>query len=651
MRKPFVILAAAAALAGGYGIGFFVKRSLPERSQSGKYTPSKGSSSWAADPRRNEPLASPARYRVPLDNAPTMGGREPKVTIVVFSDFECPFSRRAAPAFKQVAATYGENVAVAFKHLPLSKHRRATPAALAAEAAREQGRFWEMHDRLFADRQKLERADFDEHARQIGLDIAKFTSSLASAELKERVNSDIRAEDKLGVRGTPAVLVNGRLLLKQPIFENLSALIDEEIVKSDELVRAGVSRKQLYSSLIAGGIERLPGPAAAERSLVASDLAGSPSRGPNDALVTIVEFADFECPFCARVQPAIEQVLERYGQKVRLVWQDFPLSFHQNAFQAALVARAAGEQGKFWQLHQKLLTNHKQLDRSSLERYASEVGLDTRRLKAALESGKFDSAVAASLSLGRQLGVGATPAFFINGIPMSGAQSPDAFRAVIDEQIKRAQALLAKGTPRSKLFQALLKDNATLAASRSRPRENERVHQIDPGGSPRRGPENAPITITVFADYECHYCAQVEEPLARLEKEFPDKIRMVRKNFPLEMHPSSRVAAEAVMAASDQGKFWMMHAKLLQNAGRFDRPSLEGYAQEIGLDLARFRESLNKSANAKRIDADIQDGRAVGVEGTPVTFINGRNIDGFQPYERYKELVEEELAKIEESEG
>jgi len=125
--------------------------------------------------------------------------------------------------------------------------------------------------------------------------------------------------------------------------------------------------------------------ASAQVQKTAERAAMNRLKGQQSATVTVYEIADFQCPYCARVEPAVRKILEEYPGKVRLVWRDFPLPFHQEATPAAIVARVAGEQGKFWEMHDKLYENQRTLDRASLERYAQEVGVNVAKVKAALK--------------------------------------------------------------------------------------------------------------------------------------------------------------------------------------------------------------------------------------------------------------------------
>jgi len=167
--------------------------------------------------------------------------------------------------------------------------------------------------------------------------------------------------------------------------------------------------------------------------------AEDPSLGPANAPVTLVEFSDFQCPFCQRVEPTLKQIKAKYGDRVRIVWKDFPLTqIHPQAFDAAQAGNCAREQGKFWEFHDQLFANQAALQPDSLKKYAGIVGMNEAAFAACLDSGKFRAKVEAALETGSRLGVGSTPTTFINGRAVSGAQPLDVFTSVIDEELQRA---------------------------------------------------------------------------------------------------------------------------------------------------------------------------------------------------------------------
>ena len=164
-----------------------------------------------------------------------------------------------------------------------------------------------------------------------------------------------------------------------------------------------------------------------------------PSKGPEDAPVTIVEFSDFECPFCNRVNASMEKIRETYGDKVRIVFRQFPLQIHENARKAGEASLCAEEQGRFWEMHDALFAEQKNLGGDGLKSIAAGIeGLDTEAFGACLDSGEYAEAVQKDLEEGARAGVASTPAFFINGRYLSGAQPFEKFAEIIDDELARA---------------------------------------------------------------------------------------------------------------------------------------------------------------------------------------------------------------------
>ena len=174
------------------------------------------------------------------------------------------------------------------------------------------------------------------------------------------------------------------------------------------------------------------------RMVVAAE--GFPAKGPSDAPVTIVEFSDFECPYCSRVNPAIQEVLDTYGKKVRVVFRQFPLNIHANAQKAAEASLCADEQGKFWEMHDVMFKEQRSLGTDQLKEKAARLGLDAAAFNECLDSSRHAEAVAADLEAGSQLGVTGTPALFVNGRFLSGAQPFAEIAKLIDEELAMQKA-------------------------------------------------------------------------------------------------------------------------------------------------------------------------------------------------------------------
>jgi len=165
--------------------------------------------------------------------------------------------------------------------------------------------------------------------------------------------------------------------------------------------------------------------------------AEGPSRGPEGAPITIVEFSDFQCPFCQRVLPTLEQIMEKYPDQVRVVYRNLPLRSHSRARPAAEAALCANDQGQFWPYHDLLFENSRQLSDEDLLRYAGEVGLDSDKFQACYDEKRFAQQVSDDVAAARAVGANGTPAFFVNGVLLSGAKPPADFFRVIDAELQR----------------------------------------------------------------------------------------------------------------------------------------------------------------------------------------------------------------------
>ncbi len=173
-------------------------------------------------------------------------------------------------------------------------------------------------------------------------------------------------------------------------------------------------------------------PLAADKIALIASGENLTAFGPADAKVTIVEFSDFECPFCSRAANVATQIKQKYGTKVRFVFRQFPLSFHPNAHVASQAALAAHAQGKFWELHDKMFEDQKKLDRASLEASAKAVGLDLVKFKKALDDKTYAPAVDAEMKLGEQVAVDGTPTMFLNGKRVANPTDFDTIAKEID---------------------------------------------------------------------------------------------------------------------------------------------------------------------------------------------------------------------------
>jgi protein-disulfide isomerase len=305
-----------------------------------------------------------------------------------------------------------------------------------------------MHDKLFENQKALTRPDLEKYAKELGLNTAKLKAALDSDKHKAETDEDQKLARELGASGTPSFFINGRNLRGAQPFEAFKAVIDEELKKAKDMLAKGTSKDQLYAKIIENGatapkFTEGAAPAAqpaapdADKVYKIAAPAKAPRKGKRGAKIVIQEFSDFQCPFCNRVNPTIKQVLDEYGDKVEIVWRDYPLPFHDKAFKAAEAAREVFEQGgddKFWKFHDLMFEDQRNLGRESLEKLAQQVGgIDMGKFKAALDNDKHKATVQADMDAVKDAGARiGTPSFFINGKLLQGAQPFPAFKSAID---------------------------------------------------------------------------------------------------------------------------------------------------------------------------------------------------------------------------
>ncbi|MCG8557764.1 MAG: thioredoxin domain-containing protein [Proteobacteria bacterium] len=612
----------------------------------------------------------PERFKVPVTGAqPSRGTKDALITITEFSDYQCPFCKRVEPTMTQLEKEYAGKLRIVWRDNPLPFHKDAEPAAEAALEARAQGgdaKFWQMHKLLFDNQQALTRADLDKYAQQIGLDMGKFKRALDTHSHKARINADKQLAAKVGARGTPAFFINGRFLSGAQPIQNFKNIIDDELKRAERLVKKGVSKAKLYATLTKNAKTEAAPPAPARqqarrqpdpRAVYKVPVGSSAQKGPKDALVTIVEFSDFQCPFCSRVGPTLAQIEKEYGSQVRVVFKHNPLPFHKEAGPAAQAAIEAQKQGKFWEMHDKLFENQRALTRADLDKYAKELGLNMARFKKALDSNKYQAVIDEDQKLARSLGASGTPSFFINGRSLRGAQPFPSFKTLIDEELNKAKAL-ARSVPKGQLYAKIIAQGATAPKYIDAPAPSpgaapapapDKVYAIPvPTNAPRKGSRKAKVVIQEFSDFQCPFCSRVLPTMKQVMDQYGDKVALVWRNYPLPFHNEAMPAAQAALEVFAQGgvkKFWAYHDLLFANQRALSRADLRKYAQQVGgIDLARFKKALDANKHKKAVEADMEAVRKAGAQiGTPSFFINGRLLQGAQPFQAFKAAVDRAL--------
>jgi protein-disulfide isomerase len=459
-------------------------------------------------PGRREPDRA-LTYAVPVDGYPSHGPADALVTLVKVQDYADPYSDKNRATLEDLRKKYGKDLRVVYRNVVVHP-RNAMAAALASCAANKQNKFDQMEVKLweaFTVRQ-LDATEVDlgngpencwetkngcqhvnRRAKEIGLDLRRFEADMKACT--RTVNDDMfEMSNQFAVTATPGFFVNGRFLSGAQPIESFSTLIDEELAKANDRVKKGTPRAKYYKQWISGQGEKqvaqqpstMPPnrPARVEpdkSKSYAIKVDGYPSKGPADAKITVVMFFDYATPYADKARATLDDLMQQYGKDLRIVYRT-RLVHPRNAMAAALAMCAADKQKKFAAMDTTIWEKGfqtRQLDLSEVDLgngpqkcwdtpdscknvvdHAKEIGLDLARFKTDLKSCvKFvndDDADAGTFA------VNATPTFFINGRPLSGAQPVQAFAAVIDEELKKANDRIKQGTPKGRYYKAWVVD-------------------------------------------------------------------------------------------------------------------------------------------------------------------------------------------------
>ena len=612
----------------------------------------------ASDSGTNRQQATSPQIPIDVHDA-VWGSPGAPCTIVTFQDLQCPFCGKSWQTLSELERQYGGNrLRFVYKHFPLPFHDDALPSARVAQSVFElKGaqafrnfvtKVFELHGAI--DDNRLRDLAAAEGASGKGLDDLLLDQKSVAWK---KLDDDAVLARLLSVQGTPHFFVNGaRIVGAQPI-EEFKRVIDNELAAADLLHRSGTKTEDIYAARVKSNLalepeeERVTGTSKGaelpdQDAIVYSvPVDRQPVEGPSDAPVTVVEFIDYQCPFCRRVEATREQLLKQYGNQLRFVIRHNPLPFHARALPAARVAiEAFKEKGNatFWEMHRRLL-QLEELDDANLLAVADSLKLDHNRAKRAIEATSHQDVLDSDEALAAALKAEGTPYFFINGIRVSGAQPLEAFRQIIDEQLSKAHELVKNGTAATAVYTTLMKKAV-------RPDPFERKSVPPPTArNPQRGATSAPVVIDIFMDFQCPFCTRLLPTLAELEHEFPGKLRIVYRSRPLPFHTQARPAAEAALEAFRQRGntgFWKMFERLFEVQsvyGAFELPELERYAKEQGLEVGRFRRALNEHDHEGEIAADERIADLVDISGTPACVINGIYISGAQPVGSFTQAV------------
>ncbi len=366
---------------------------------------------------------APAAFRLDtkLSAQDLEGPASAPVTITEYSDFFCPFCSRVVPAMDQLSQNYRGKIRRVFKHFPLPFHVGADRIHEASECAREQGKFWEFHQVAFGNQAGLRAPDaVQQIATVIGLNLETFKACVDSRKYEPLIQQSIKEGTAKGVSGTPSTFINDFNISGAMPYEFFKQAVDHFLDPSKPLPETPKRQPQ--------------GSDGPKEPVVFDDLEGKPTQGPQNAKVTLVEFSDFHCPFCARVTPTIQKLIEAHPNDLKRVWRHLPLPMHPGSITTHIASECAADQGAFWPFHDKMF-QHPQESKNPdfLIASAKELKLDQKKFEKCLREETPKAKIQKDMDKAQAIGVHGTPTFFINGKFMPGARSYEEFEQLISD--------------------------------------------------------------------------------------------------------------------------------------------------------------------------------------------------------------------------
>ncbi len=585
-----------------------------------------------------------------------LGSPAAPVTVVAFLDFQCPHCARGFETLQALRREYSsQELRIVFKHLPLESHSLALPAAVAGQAVMQTAgseAFFEFAQMAFEGQDEMDFSQLAHWARQSGVTQSSYNEGVSKETTLRRVARDAILASRLGVEGTPAFFINGRLIDGVQPLETFSSAIDSELDWMKEHTKE--NSRQAYAARVEDNTAR-----GLARALLKKDphdylvpIDGSARKGPEDALVTIVMFTDYQCPYCKHAERTLEKLMTEYEGQVRLVHKHLPLPSHPMARPAARVAEAVRAQSgdaAFFRLSDEIFDQAPDLTAENLRKLGREFGLENKELDAALQGNvpQIEERLQKDSFLADDVLARGTPHFFINGKRLAGARPLAHFKAIVDKEMARAEEHLEDGVAPTHLYEDLQQEARQPGAPQ--PVDMPLAETT----SPTRGQKDAPVTIHIFSDFQCPYCKRAEQTIDELDRAYPNQLRYVWHNFPLQFHERARPAARAAEEAIQQGgseAFWQMHDALFGPPGdppALGREEILEHGREIGLDIPKLKESLEQSDTSNALEEDADLARSLGIRGTPAFVVGEYLVTGARKLDHFKRLIELELSRTE----
>ncbi len=381
-------------------------------------------------------------------------------------------------------------------------------------------------------------------------------------------------------------------------------------------------------------------------------IGNSPTLGPSDALVTVVVFANFQCPASRSSSEFLENLVDRYPNDLRLVWKENPLAIHTRAEAASEVAREAldrlGPDG-FWKTYKELFSI-KHLDDESLLGVAKRVGLDPDDAQDAIRHSRHQSAINADLQLVDDFGVNDTPYVFINGRPFTGSTTHEEMDPVIQAELEHARTLVAQGTPRSRVYETILAQ-----AQEGIPMERKDVGAFDNHPSYGALDNGTGVVMAELCDYTNPFCSWIDPVVEQLLQKYHGQLQVIWFDVPDPKDEDAVRAAELAREAFAQGgesAYLRIKDLLLDHPKGFGEKALMAYAKKAGLDTNEVHAALQDHRHRPDIISDIQRVKAMSVEFVPAFLVSSTRhpkdaffLNGAHPVHSFERRIEAALAE------
>jgi len=588
--------------------------------------------------RKKEHAPKESKLLPILKTDPVRGSDHAWVTIVEFSDFQCPYCSRVQPTLAALDKKYGEKLRIVWKDNPLPFHKEAMPAARMAKVAfLEKGAqaFWRAHDTMFADQSKIA-TSLEKWGDEVGADSDAFSRHGKDAE--EQIDESIRFAKQIGATGTPMFFIDGEKLSGAQPQSKFEDVIDAHLREAKKLVDAGTDEVDLYADLVERYFEE-PAPSFVGL-LYAVDATGAASYGAADSLVTIVVFAPLS---------------QRYGSDkfeladliklpdTRVVFRDRPVTSDERA--AAGVVRAIGDKSgaaKRRDAIDEIWSSTSTVDTTYLKALATRYGLTTADATKAIADSATDRTIDDDIDAGDE--VDATTSgvsVYVNGRKLTSITKTDVITAHAAAR-KHAERLVTGGIAAKDVYKEI--------TSKGTRKARKHATIPIPTTSPTRGPSTAAVTIQVFSDFQCPFCARaMTGDFDKVVAAHPTDVRVVYRNMPLTFHPMAEPAAQMALEAKAQRGvpgFWRVHDAIYRAKAPLDATKLDAIATAEGLDLTKVHDAMKTHKYKSLIDDDVKAASSAGISGTPTFLVGDEIVNGAVPAATFESAITRAKARL-----